>query len=152
MKVYTIEIKNRYQILQDQSYDATADTMYQNIIKAHNKSTKLHVPPQNRQKRNAWITTKVSRKCKVLHITLEKQRKNSNPSNIQLEEIAKNELDESHLIKKGRYVQEKIAAIKNAHISHKTRLAWKHLMKYLEERLASKKGKIGVKHLDYIKL
>ena len=28
--------------------------------------------------------------------------KNSNPSNIQLEEIAKNELDESHLIKEGR--------------------------------------------------
>ena len=72
MKVYTLEIKNRYQILQDQSYDATAATVYQNIIKAHNQSTKLHVPLQDRQKRNAWITTKVSRKRKVLHITLEK--------------------------------------------------------------------------------
>lgn len=41
---YSVDVNNRFQILQEQETDDTANTMYQNIILAHNKSSELHVP------------------------------------------------------------------------------------------------------------
>ena len=48
---YSIEIKNRYQAQQDIADDETANTMYENIMIAHNKSAEQHIPHKKKQKR-----------------------------------------------------------------------------------------------------
>lgn len=47
---YTIEVTNRFQVLQSKT-DSSADTRYYNIIQAHQKAAELHVPHRSRNKK-----------------------------------------------------------------------------------------------------
>ena len=96
-EAYTIEVKNRFQILQDLDENATADSMYENIIKAHNESVNLHVPVRKRNKRkNVWESLNISEKRQHLQKAFVINQKNPNPTNKDQVEKAKHELDDAY--------------------------------------------------------
>lgn len=141
-EAYTIEVKNRFQILQDQDENATADSMYENIVRAHNESANLHVPVRKRNKRkNAWESVKVSEKRQHLQEAFDENQKNPNPTNKDQVEKAKRELDESYCAEQKTFVEEKILEIEKAHLNQKARLAW-DTVNEITGRKGTKKGQI----------
>ena len=61
-----------------------ADSMYENIIKAHNESANLHVPVRKRNKRkNVWESLNISEKRQHLQKAFVINQKNPNPTRIK---------------------------------------------------------------------
>ena len=124
-EAYTIEVKNRYQVLQNLNEEMSANMMYENIIQAHNESAKQHIPIRKRQiKGNAWETIEVCDKRRSLHEAYEVNRKNPNSTNRLRLENEKIELDDAYQSEQAKFVQEKVAVIEGTHTNNKARLAW----------------------------
>ena len=50
---YMVDVKNRFEQLQVDTLDKSADSTYNNVIKAHNKAAELLVPERARSKKKA---------------------------------------------------------------------------------------------------
>ena len=48
-----VDVKNRFEQLQVDTLDKSADSTYNNVIKAHNKAAELLVPERARSKKKA---------------------------------------------------------------------------------------------------
>ena len=50
---YTIDVENRFQALQSNEDENSANTVYKNIIQAHREAVELHVPDKPRNKKKS---------------------------------------------------------------------------------------------------
>ena len=120
-----IDVKNRFEQLQVDTLDKSADSKYNNMIKARNKAAELHVPERAQSKRMLpWENDDVCKKWEVLYNVFEMKKNNHNVENMMRVEDAKAELDEAYSKEQKRYVEEKISIIETAHVNHQARLVW----------------------------
>ena len=139
---YTVEVRNRFEALQNLSSDESCDSLYQNIVVAHQKSSELHIPTKPKQKlRVPWETADIVSKRKALHEAFKANQCSRSDENTQKVENAKNELDKAYTNEQKSYVQEKIRSIETAHANHQSKLAW-DTVNEITRRKASKAGQI----------
>ena len=122
---YSVEVRNRYNALQDQIEDNTSNTQYNNIVDAHSKVAEKHIPIKPKKKqRIPWEDILIVQKREELKMhhastsavpTVEEKRKTNE---------LKEKLDEAYLKEQEDYVKEKVTTIENAHINQQSRLAW----------------------------
>ena len=75
------EVKNRFAVLEKEE-DTTADTMYNNIIQAHQEAAEMHVPLKPRKKKRVlWETNNIIKKREALHQTFKNDSNNSSFEN-----------------------------------------------------------------------
>ena len=143
---YTVEVKNRFQALQNQNTDTNAENMYQNIILAHEESGKSHIPiRKKKKKKNTWESDEVSKKRQALHKAFEQNRSNPTPQNNQIVQNAKEELDWAYLKEQENYIKNQVKKLENAHQNQKTKLVW-NIVNEISARKNSKKGQIRAKN------
>ena len=120
---YSIEVKNRFAVLEKEE-DTTADTMYNNIIQAHQEAAEMHVPLKPRKKKRVlWETNNIIKKREALHQTFKNDSNNSSSENKSIKQ-AKIDLDNAYTNEQEQYIREKINELENAHDTNKARLAW----------------------------
>ena len=113
--MYTVEVSNRYQALQDLHGNEDANQMYENIMTPMKAKIKQHVPWENEN-----IIEKREMVKNAYEVCL---RRNTRSSAVKLEE-AKQELQESYDREQEKYVNEKIHAITDAIQHQKSGLSW----------------------------
>ena len=139
---YIIDVKNRFEQLQVDALDKSADSTYNNMIKARNKAAELHVPERAQSKRMLpWENEDVHKKRKALYNAFEMKKNSHNAENMMRVEDAKAELDKAYSKEQKRYVEEKISIIETAHVNHQARLVWA-MVNEETSRKKSNKGRI----------
>ena len=122
---YMVDVENRLEQLQVDTFDKTADSTYNNMIKAHNKAAKLHIPERARSKRRLpWENDDICKKQKALYNVYEMKKINHNAKNMMRVDDAKAELDKAYSMEQKRYIEEKISNIERAHVKPRARLVW----------------------------
>ena len=113
--MYTVEVRNRYQALQDLHGNEDANQMYENIMTAHEKAAEISVTMKAKIKQHVpWENENIIEKREMVKNAYEVWlRKNTRSSAVKLEE-AKQELQESYDREQEKYVNEKIHAITDA--------------------------------------
>lgn len=151
--VYTVDVKNRFHALQHLAIDDSFNTMYENIIKANQKSAELHVPLKPKAKRRVpWENEEICRKRLLLKNAHQRIHENLTPEDIKTLEIAKNNLDGAYLNEQETYINEKVQQLEHAHANRKRRLAW-FMVNEISGRKTAKSGQIKAKSSeDQIKL
>ena len=120
-----VDAKNRFEQLKVYMIDKTADSTYNNVIKAQNKAAELHVPEQARSKRRLPLENEdICKKRKALYNALKMKKISHNAENIMTVEDAKAKLDKAYYMEQKRYVEDKISVIETAHVNHQARLLW----------------------------
>ena len=121
---YSIEVKNRFEVLENKAEDTTADTMYNNIMHAHQEAAKLHIPLKPRRKKGViWESAKIIEKREALHEELRNESRDADSKREHIER-AKADLDNAYIIEQEQYVRDKLQELEEAYESTKTRLAW----------------------------
>ena len=123
--MYTVEVCNQYQALQDLHGNEDATQMYANIMSAHEKAAEISVPVKAKIKQrvpreNENIIEKREMVKNAYEVCL---RRNTRSSAAKLEE-AKQDLQESYNREQENYVNEKIHAITDAIKHQKSGRAW----------------------------
>ena len=120
-----VDVKNRFEQLKVYMIDKTADSTYNNVIKAQNKAAELHVPEQARSKRRLPLENEdICKKRKALYNAFKMKKISHNAENMMTVEDAKAKLDKAYYMEQKRYVEDKISVIETAHVNHQARLLW----------------------------
>ena len=113
---YTVDVKNRFEQLQVDTLDKTADMTCNNMIK---------VPERAQSKgRLPWENEDICKKRKALYNAFEMKKVNHNAENMMRVGDAKAELDKAYYMEQKRYVEHKISIIETAHVNHQARRVW----------------------------
>ena len=98
---YSIEVRNRFAVLEEEPDNTKADTMYNNIIQAHQEAAEKHVPLKPRKKKRViWESNNIIKKREALQQTF----KNGNSEKKSLEE-AKADLDKEYTKEQEQYIR-----------------------------------------------
>ena len=133
--MYTVEVCNRYQALQDLHGNEDANQMYENIMTPVKAKIKQHVPWENEN-----IIEKREMVKNAYEVCL---RRNTRISAAKLEE-AKQDLQENYDREQEKYVNEKIHAITDAIQHQKSGLAWEAVNEF-KRREGTNRGRIKAK-------
>ena len=122
---YSVAVRNSYRALQDLADDDTSNTMYDNIMKAHDKAAEDHIPLKKKQKKRIpWENDVITEKRRYLNQCYkQRQGATTEDSNANLES-AKQELENAYIAEQEKYIKEKIEILENAHANRKSRMAW----------------------------
>ena len=122
---YIVDVKNRFEQFQVDMLDKSADSTYNNMIKAHTKAAEPYVPERARSKRRLpWENEDVCKKRKALYNAFEIKKNDHNAKKMMRVEEAETELDKAYSMEQKRYVEEKISIIETADVNHQARLVW----------------------------
>lgn len=122
---YTVEVQNRFEVLQSLDEDGSADALYENIITAHKESAEKHIPHKPKRKRHVpWQNVGVT--CKREALKEAHKLKIAFPTNENSEKLeqAKKDLKGAYNSSQEKYIQEKTDVITNAHVKQQSRLVW----------------------------
>ena len=127
---YTIELKNRFKVLQLETNDKCTNTSYNNFIKAHQEAAQNTIPIKPRKcKRVPWEghTIEIQRK----KVKESSQLRQAHPSLKNTTTLNKNkdELRQIYSAEMECYLQKKIDLIKNSSENNHSSLAWKTINK-----------------------
>ena len=117
MRNYTVDIVNRFQVLQNlNNDDETADSMYKNIVEAHKKAAETHIPLKPKQiKHVPWESSDVTNKRQKLKDLNNIKNANLTEENVSKVTAAKKDLDLAYEEEQRNYIQEKVSIIEEAH-------------------------------------
>ena len=125
---FKIVLTNRFQALQEENADTSANRLYQNFEKACSLAAGEVIPVKKRTKRIApWESEHILMKRNCLNSALE--RKNQNPSreNRYHYRAALSDLKQTYQSEQEQYVKEMINEIESAAINKQAALAWKSI-------------------------
>ena len=122
---YAVEVRNRFDLLQVEETVESADTIYNNVMKAHVVAAEKHVPKKPKKKKLVLFeSTDVETKRQEVKKaqTLASTRK-TRSADLALRN-AKKDLEDAYTRELRNYVNEKIDIISNAAENQQSRLAW----------------------------
>ena len=124
-QLYAIEVKNRFEILNSLDTTQSSETMYNNIMSAHQEAAKKTIPlKQKKKKRVPWEDENIIEKRKNLKRANDQKQNYTTPENTLKYEIAQNDLINEYAKNQEKYINQKINEIKSASEQHKSRVAW----------------------------
>ena len=95
---YVLELRNRFETLQEETEKGTPNDEYENFLKAHLKTAANCIPTKPRTKyRVPWETVVVREKCTDVKIAPKCYRKNLKITNALKLKKAQNELESIYL-------------------------------------------------------
>ena len=143
--MYTVEVQNQYQTLQDLDGNVDANKIYANIMLAHEEAAKRKVPVKVRVKQHVpWEDENIIAKRETARKAYEVSLKNKTRGSLAKLEEAKKELQEAYDLEQENYVNEKIHEITNAVEHQKSGLAWETVNE-LTGRKGTNRGRIRAK-------
>lgn len=145
---FTVEVKNRFDALQDMDEERTTETLYSNIMAATRKAMEEYIPKKVRnKKRTPWEDVDIQFKREVLKSAYQTKAEKPTEENILLLDIAKKDLNDTYIRKQELFIQQKTQEIENASEHHKSRMAW-IAVNEITGRKSSNRGKLKADNPD----
>ena len=123
--LYTLELRNRFETLQEKTEKVTPNDEYENFVEAHIEAASKCIPTKPRTKyRVPWETLAVREKRALVKTASKSYRKNPTNPNARKLEKAQNQLAGIYLKEQAEYIQNQIDKIRDSVEDRQSRIAW----------------------------
>ena len=142
---FTIQLRNRFNALQQEEIGSSPNNTYNNFISACEDASKETIPLKKKtKKRVPWDSEEIVSKRKILHRMAE--IKNSEPKEINISNFnsARDNLSATYESEQKKYIQNKIDEITNTTTNRKSSEAWKAVNE-IYRRKTTNKAKLKAK-------
>ena len=139
---YVLELRNRFEALQEKTGKGTPNDEYKNFVNAHLEAAATCIPAKPRTKyRVQWETLAVREKRAHVKTTSKCYRKNPTNTNALKLKKAQNQLASIYLKEQTEYIQNQIDQIRDSEEDKQSRIAWQTINE-LSRRKSTAKAKL----------
>ena len=143
---YTIDVKNRFEALKCLDDDNNSNSIYNNIVNAHENAAEANIPKMERKKnRIPWENKEIIDKREKLKEAYESSTRRLTRANKSALDNAKQKLDEAYKQELEAYIQEKTNIIQHAAENQQSSLAWATVNE-ITGRKKTDRGKLKAKN------
>ena len=136
---YTTTVRNRFDDLQANEPNPTANTTYENFVTTHREAATECIPVKPKIKRKVpWESKQVIEKRELLKQASNMKKSNPTKSNFSKYKKAQKDLVASYELKQRNYVLSQIDKIKNAAENRQSSVAWKTVNEVTGRKSTSK--------------
>ena len=122
---YVLELRNRFETLQERTEKSTPNDEYENFVNAHLEAAAKYIPTKFKTKyRVPWETLAVREKRALVKIASKNYRKNPTNTNALKLKTAQYQLAGIYIKEQTEYIQNQIDKIKDAVEDRQSRIAW----------------------------
>ncbi len=122
---YALELRNRFETLQEKTEKGTPNDEYENFVEAHLEAASKCIPTKPRTKyRVPWETSAVREKRALVKTASKSYRKNPTNTNARKLEKAQYQLAGIYLKEQAEYIQNQIDKIRDSVEDRQSRIAW----------------------------
>ena len=122
---YALELRNRFETLQEKTEKRTPNDEYENFVEAHLEAASKCIPTKPRTKyRVPWETLAVREKRALVKTASKSYRKNPTNTNARKLEKAQYQLAGIYLKEQTEYIQNQIDKIRDSVEDRQSRIAW----------------------------
>ena len=139
---YALELRNRFETLQEKTEKVTPNDEYENFVEAHLEATSKCIPTKPRTKyRVPWETSEVREKCALVKTASKSYRMNPTNTNARKLEKAQYQLAGIYLKEQAEYIQNQIDKIRASVEDRQSRIAWQTINE-VSRRKSTAKAKL----------
>ena len=139
---YALELRNRFEILQEKTEKVTPNDEYENFVEAHLEAASKCIPTKPRTKyRVPWETSAVREKRALVKTASKSYRKNPTNTNARKLEKAQYQLAGIYLKEQAEYIQNQIDKIRDSVEDIQSRIAWQTINE-VSRRKSTAKAKL----------
>ena len=139
---YALELRNRFEALQEKAEKGTPNDEYENFVEAHLEAASKCIPTKPRTKyRVPWETLAVREKRALVKTASKSYRKNPTNTNTRKLEKAQYELAGIYLKEQAEYIQIQIDKIRDSVEDRQPRIAWQTINE-VSRRKSTAKAKL----------
>ena len=139
---FSTSLRNRYNILQHEDTKESANSAYQNFVKAHKETAEMLIPQKEKVKQKVpWeneITIEIRKQLKKL---ARMKNRNATRANVRKHKEAQKDLEATYFNEQQKYIQFQTDRIENAFENKQSSLAWQTVNE-ITGRKKSTKAKI----------
>ena len=139
---YALELRNRFETLQEKAEKVTPNDEYENVVQAHLEAASKCIPTKPRTKyRVPWETSEVREKRALVKTAPKSYRKNPTNTNARKLEKAQYQLAGIYLKEQAEYIQNQIDKIRDSVEDKQSRIAWQTINE-VSRRKSTAKAKL----------
>ena len=139
---YALELRNRFETLQEKTEKVTPNDEYENFVEAHLEAASKCIPTKPRSKyRVPWETSEVREKRALMKTASKSYRKNPTNTNARKLEKAQYQLAGIYLKEQAEYIQNQIDKIRDSVEDRQSRIAWQTINE-VSRRKSTAKAKL----------
>ena len=141
---YALELRNRFETLQEKTEKVTPNDEYENFVEAHQEAASKCIPTKPRTKYRApWETSEVREKRALVKTASKSYRKNPTNTNARKLEKAQYQFAGIYLKEQAEYIQNQIDKIRDSVEDRQSRIAWQTINE-VSRRKSTAKAKLKV--------
>ena len=139
---YALELRNRFEALQEKAEKGTPNDEYENFVEAHLEAAAKCIPTKPRNKYRApWETPAVREKRALVKTASKSYQKNPTNTNARKLEKAQHQLTGIYLKEQAEYIQNQIDKIRDSVEDRQSRIAWQTINE-VSRRKSTAKAKL----------
>ena len=139
---YALELRNRFETLQEKAEKGTPNDEYENFVEAHLEAASKCIPTKPTTKyRVPWEMLVVREKCALVKTASKSYRKNPTNTNARKLEKAQYQLAGIYLKEQTEYIQNQIDNIRDSVEDRQSRIAWQTINE-VSRRKSTAKAKL----------
>ena len=139
---YVVELRNRFETLQEKTEKGTPNDEYENFVNAHCEAAAKCIPTKSRTKyRVPWETLAVRKKRAHVKTASKSYRKNPTNTNVRKLKTAQYQLAGIYIKEQTEYIQNQIDKIRDSVEDRQSRIAWQTINE-VSKRKSTVKAKL----------
>ena len=150
---YVLELRNRFETLQEKTEKSTPNDEYENFVNAHLEAAAKYIPTKIKTKyRVPWETLAVREKCALVKTASKNYRKNPTNTNALKLKTAQYQLAGIYIKEQTEYIQNQIDKIRDSVEDRQSRIAWQTINKVSRRKNTAKAKLKAANQQERIKL
>ena len=150
---YVLELRNRFETLQEKTEKSTPNDEYENFVNAHLEAAAQYIPTKLKTKyRVPWETLAVKEKRALVKTASKNYRKKPTNTNALKLKTAQYQLAGIYIKKQTEYIQNQIYKIKDTVEDRQSRIAWQTINKVSRRKSTAKAKLKAANQQEIIKL
>ena len=150
---YVLELRNRFETLQEKTEKSTPNDEYENFINAHLEAAAKRIPTKLKTKyRVPWETLAVREKQALVKTASKNYRKNPTNTNARKLKMAQYQLAGIYIKEQTEYIQNQIDKIRDSVEDRQSRIAWQTINEVSRRKSTAKANLKAANQQERIKL
>ena len=150
---YVLELRNRFETLQEKTEKSTPNDEYENFVNAHLEAAAKYIPTKIKTKyRVPWETLAVREKRALVKTASKNYRKNPTNTNALKLKTAQYQLAGIYIKEQTEYIQNQIDKIRDSVEDRQSRIAWQTINKVSRRKNTAKAKLKAANQQERIKL
>ena len=150
---YVLELRNRFETLQERTEKSTPNDEYENFVNAHLEAAAKYIPTKLKTKyRVPWETLAVREKCALVKTASKNYRKNPTNTNALKLKTAQYQLAGIYIKEQTEYIQNQIDKIRDSVEDRQSRIAWQTINEVSRRKNTAKAKLKAANQQERIKL